>query len=143
MSGRGARTMSMSVGSRVFTATGVLLMAAAMVFWWSAARDGSAAGAAALAVVAVTAAACGVAAAVTGGRAPHGVDADASDDAGVAVVLFAPVSYPAAAVVTAGAVSAIGAAATQPWLTAAGTLAGIVATIVQVRGTRATHRRTA
>jgi hypothetical protein len=121
----------------MFTATGVLLIAAAVAGWWASPPAGSQTGRTVVALVAVFAAACGVVAAAAAARPPVQVE---PGDSNVEAILFAPVSYQAAAVVAAGAASTIGTAATQPWLTAVGVLAGVAATAVQMGDTRAVHR---
>jgi hypothetical protein len=126
------------VGSRLFTAIGVLLAAAAVAGWWADRSGGAGSGATTVvAVVGVLGAACGLVAAVAGARLPAAADADAAD---VEVVLFAPVSYAAAAVVVGGAGSAVGVAAVQPWLTPVGVAAVVIATTLQVRDARAAGR---
>jgi hypothetical protein len=93
---------AVSVGTRLFTAIGVLLIGAGVVGWT---EDPSALVTAVLSTVAALAVAFAFVAAFHGSRDsarpdPHEGDVEAS--------LLAPVSYPAATVVAGGAASTVG-----------------------------------
>jgi hypothetical protein len=120
-----------SVGSRLFTAIGVLLTCAGVAGWM---ENVPVSVLAVLSIVAALNAACAAVAAFHGSRDPVGVDRHEGD---VEASLRAPVSVPAATVATAAAASTVGAATGQPWLTVAGTIVAAAALAALVHRARA------